>query len=334
LIPEALEVLLRWGGTQEMRGVTVLTLLGCLSMACAMRSQEPDIHASMPSVKQWEVGREPLQIDAVPPLVAVWAIDFDTLPGVKGQLGDLAGIALTSNIVVVSYCSSSAAIPGCGTHNLISLDLKTGKFLSSISRPGVNPNLYPLIYAGTAKTFLIEFDGHLTEYDEALKPTQDVILPRGTSLSLRRTGYSFSGIWLNLTKTKCTQPDVYALNERWELIVGCGHEVAVTEEKGDLLFAQTFFDPYTVGAAAFSHDGTRFVLGAGLNYPGDPPLHANVGYLLYDLNGKTPREILFDIETNTGRKIGPWVHSIGLSPDGTMFGIERRGKLWMYNLPK
>jgi hypothetical protein len=314
------------------RRLMMLSLLCWLSWVCAARSQEPDVHPSAPSAKQWDVGVEPPQSDAVPPLVAVWSVPYDVLPGFSGQAGGFAEIALTNNIAVVEYCSVSTDKPGCGTHHLLSFDLKTGRFLSSISLPGIGTPGYARLYGGTAKTVLLEYEHHITEYDEGLKPTQDVIRPRG--MSLRLATYSYSGIWADLTKTKCLSPDSYALNEKLDLLESCAHEVAVTDKQGRVLFAQTYGDPYAVGVAAISQDGNRFVLGAGLNYGGDPPLHAPVGYLLYDLHDKVPREIFFDIETRTGRKIGPWPAAVGLSPDGTMFGVVRPGKLWMYKLPK
>lgn len=310
----------------------LLSLIVSLGLARAVYSQDAGIKpvpTPLPRSEQWKSEGEPLGIESVPPLAPVWSTDLKTIIHSTDSLHFITGIALTEKIAVVSFCAASPGVPGCAIGELLSFDLKTGKQLQSAEWPrsGKGSTL-PHIFGGMRRVILVYDDDLLSEYDGALQRTDRITLPRGMSLA-QRPGYGY-GLWADVTKTTCkgTEITVYELNEKRNLILGCGREVAVTDEKWQPLFSERYFDSNGVGFPDFSQDGNRFVLKLTLNYTADPSLHAVISYLLYDLRDKTPRRIVFATGTP------PASYMTGISPDGSMFGVVAQDKLSMYGLPQ
>jgi hypothetical protein len=280
-----------------------------------------------PQTELWKSEGEPLRIESVPPLVPLWSIDLKTITHSTDSLHFITGIALTEQIAVVSYCSPSPA-PGCAIGELFSYDLKTGKQAESVEwSRNAKGSTQPYIFGGRGRAFLLYDDDILSEFDGTLKKTDQIALPRGMSLT-QRPGYGY-GLWADTTKTTCkrTEIAVYVLNEKRNLNLGCGHEVAVTDEKWRPLFSERYIDPNAVVSPDFSQDGNRFVLKLNLHYS-EPPLNTVISYLLYDLRDKTPRKIVFSVQN------APATYMTGISPDGSVFGVVGQDKLSMYSLPK
>jgi hypothetical protein len=286
----------------------------------------------VPSLKQWNSPGQSLSIEPVTPLVSVWSVDVRAAGHATSSASDTIAVALTGKIAVVLSCSNATERAACGVAQLLSFDAKTGKFLTSLKWSRNQARLELGLFPSTTKTFLVEDNDTLTEYTEALKPTNHVKLPRGSGLSPSRAyGY---GDWAETTKTTCKGNglSLYELNERRKLILGCGNEVGVLNENWQMLFAEFYIAPINVGFPVFSLDGNRFILMSTRDYA-EPPIHQVMSYMLYDLSldAQTPRQIVFSI--NAGTPAYPPA-GLSLSPDGTMFAVIEKGMLSLYHLPQ
>lgn len=301
-----------------------LFCLFCLFKACSGQEQSPDIALS---AVPWTDGPQQLQASSVPRLKPIWTLDTATLVKTEG-LGFLAGMAFTRNFLIVAFCSPS---PGCGTGYLISFDSHTGKRRSAAQFARIKNHLgFFSLYRANPDTVLTSDDDFLTEFDESLKQTHQIPVPRGLVLGQRQFyGY---GTALQLIHSDCVKPGNfaanYALNSRRNLIIACGRDVAVTDENWLPLFAEKITLGFgdSVGIADFSQDGNRFILTLNFNMI-EPPVHYVMGFLLYDLRGTSPRRVAFSVE---GKWIGVF---FAVSPDGSLFATLGENRLSVFKLP-
>src|SRR5215469_6021732 len=228
----------------------ILGLSICLSAASVSQGQVQTNRTGptpLPVVEQWKEGPEVLLAESVAPLQPMWTVNLKSLAHSStppAEFGWAAGIALTDRVAVVSYCPASIK---CKTGQLLSLDLKTGRLLTSAEFHRKAEDSIFYISGETERTVLVYDQTLLVEYDEALKPIHDLTIPRGMWLA-EQPGYGYA-YWADRTKTKCkgTQFSVYRLNEKRNLIVGCSHEVGVTDEGWQPLFSERYFDANGVG---------------------------------------------------------------------------------------
>ena len=325
-------------------GFLPLTLCLFASIDVLGQSQDGRIASPLPSDGRWKGGL-PFENEPSPPLRAEWSVDLSTLAQSSDVLGIVAGVAVTNRVAVVSYtsfCASPPTAADCIKFHLASFDRNTGKLRKSIElRAKTIYSNPPLLLSATANTFLAQQDEELTEYDEELKTTNHIRLPRGMTLGIQQPyGYAY---WAEATGSMCKQNiQVYDLNAEYHLILGCGQEVGIVDDK----WQPVFFERYTgrdefIGFPDFSEDGYRAILTLQTG-SAEIGMHM-LSYVLYDLRGDKVRKITFLPDDKAVLHYHP---KTGISADGAMFviaGIDQSthsptgpkiNKLWIFRLPQ
>jgi hypothetical protein len=148
-------------------------------------------------------------------LHAEWIVELKTLVRSAEVFGYVAGVAVTNNRAVisfVSFCANSRPTTDCITIHLASFDRSTGRIRESIE---IKPNkLYsyaPQLLEATATTFLAQQANELTEYNDRLKPTNHIRLPRGMSVVLQ-PGYAHG--WAETAQSDCATNGAIPVNFR------------------------------------------------------------------------------------------------------------------------
>ena len=310
---------MRFCQSKGLLAICILSLL-CLSPEPGLSQQQSNgSQQDASTLTQKDIGSlEPL-----------WSAGIKaTVPEDAQQMGSNFGLALTEKRAIVLYCTRSET-RNCPTGHLVSYDLKSGKRQRSIEWDRANSLESPYLYGNGSKGVFVYDLNQFFEYDEDLRLTHSLSLPKGMGLAPKPSfGY---GRWATQLGRDCRINDVsrFDLNSKSVLVTGCGAAVGVIDQNGGVLFAERS-SATPAWVSAFSEDGNRFVV-ERINVVIEPPLREHRGFSLYDLYEGHARELSFEILPQKNMRYAPLTSA--LTPSGELLAVIDDGALRVYRLP-
>src|SRR5438477_3340034 len=118
-------------------------------------------------------------------LHAQWSFELKTILRLEGPVIPTSVAVTDASVVVSLHAVDESASNGLGAMFLASFDRKNGKLRKWHEVKTEKRFPYLVLLDATSKTFLAEVGDQLAEYDEELKPTNRIQIPRGMKVVLQ-----------------------------------------------------------------------------------------------------------------------------------------------------